>query len=135
MSKSSLSKSLRADKKAYRDKVIRRLCDEINYAARSSINGKIPHGFIKKIIDETKVEEPWINRNLISFAYRKYVRRMEEGISEKAPSSIESSGTQIGRPKGSTNMKKHHLKEVVLAAKNEIATIYLKEKEEKKNKD
>ena len=84
MSKSSLSISLRADKKAYRDKVIKRLCDEIKYAAQSSINGKIPYGFIKKLLNETKEEEPWINRNLISFVYRKYVRRLEEdAISEK----------------------------------------------------
>ena len=70
---------------------------------------------------------------LITHTSNKYVRRMEEDhIYEKAPPSIESSATQIGRPKGSTNMKKHHLKEVVLAAKNEIATNYLKEKGGKK---
>ena len=34
-----------------------------------------------------------------------------------------------GRPKGSNNLSKHHLKEVVFAAKNEIAAIYLEEKE------
>ena len=69
MSKSSLRKSLHANKKAYRAKVIQRLCNEIKYSSQSSINGKIPHGFIKKIIDETKEEEPWINWNLILFAY------------------------------------------------------------------
>ena len=34
-----------------------------------------------------------------------------------------------GRPKCSTNIRKHHLKEVVLAAKNEIAKSYLEEKD------
>lgn len=34
-----------------------------------------------------------------------------------------------GRPKGTTNLQKHHLKEVLFATKNEIASLYLKEKE------
>ena len=38
---SSLSKSLRADKKAYRESVMMRLCSEINYEARTSKNGKV----------------------------------------------------------------------------------------------
>jgi len=130
-----LRKSLRADKKAYRNKVIERLCAEMDYAARSSPNGNVPYGFIKKILEEIKDEEPWVNRNLISFAYRKYCARMKKS-SIQSPiqsSPITSPSTrQVGRPKGSTNMRKHHLKEVVLAAKNEIATIYLNEKEKRK---
>lgn len=65
MLKSNLSKSLRAEKKAYREKVLTRLCDEINYAAITAKNGKVPYGFYKKIIAEIKDEEPWVNRNLI----------------------------------------------------------------------
>lgn len=132
MSNSSLSKSLRADKKAYREKVIERLCCEMDYAARSSPNGKVPYGFIKKILEEIKDEEPWVNRNLMSFAYRKYcIRKSSQPPTEASPITSPST-RQVGRPKGSTNMRKHHLKEVILAAKNEIATIYLNEKEERK---
>ena len=40
-----------------------------------------------------------------------------------------------GRPKGSTNIRKHHLKEVVLAAKNEITKFYLEENDEYKKKE
>ena len=34
-----------------------------------------------------------------------------------------------GRPKGSNNVTKHYLKEVLIATQNEIAAIYLEEKE------
>ena len=37
-----------------------------------------------------------------------------------------------GRPKGSNIMTKHHLKEVLIATKNEVAVIYLEEKEKYK---
>ena len=50
MSKMDLSKSLRADRKAYRDKVMQRLCSEIRYAEGTSINGKIPYGFLNKLL-------------------------------------------------------------------------------------
>ena len=58
MLKSNLSKSLRADKKAYREKVLKRLCDEINYTAITSKNVKVPYGFYKKILAEIKEEKP-----------------------------------------------------------------------------
>ena len=135
MLKSNLSKSLRADKKAYREKVLKRLCDEINYAAITSKFGKVPYGFYKKILAEIKAEEPWVNHNLICFAYKKYCQRKEFESKEtatKASSTTSSSTRQGGRPKGSTNIKKNHLKEVLLAAKNDIATIYLCEKEKRR---
>ena len=50
----------------------------------------------------------------------------ELGIDCETPNIHEKNG---GRPKGSTNIRKHHLKEVVLAAKNEIAKSYLEEKD------
>ena len=74
MLKSNLSKSLCADKKACRDKVLSRLCDEIDYAAITAKNGKVPYRFYKKILAEIKDEEPWVNRNLIRFAYKKYCK-------------------------------------------------------------
>ena len=61
MPKSSLGKSLRADKKAYRDNVLDRLCKEMLYAAQTSKNGKVPYGFVNKLVVESAKEEPWIN--------------------------------------------------------------------------
>ena len=126
MLKLNLSKLLHTDKKAYRQKVLKRLCDEINYAAITSKNGKAPCRFYKKILAEIKDEEPWVNRNLICFAYKKYCQRKK--FESKEAASKASATRQGGRTKGSTNIKKHYLKKVLLAAKNEIATIYLCEK-------
>ena len=127
MSKLDLSKSLRADRKAYRDKVMQRLCSEIRYAEGTSINGKIPYGFLNKLLKEIQIEEPWVTRSMLNHCYRKFYQTLEVF---KAESSRKKSSTcSGGRPKGTTNLKKHHLREVLFAAKNEIATIYLNEKE------
>ena len=131
MVKSNLSKSLRADRKAYRDKVLERLCSEIKYAATASTNGKVPYGFVNKILSEIQVEEPWVTRSMLNHSYRKYC---EEGKVLIAPSSKDTKSCAGGRPVGSTHLKKHHLREVLFAAKNEIATIYLNEKEKYKEK-
>ena len=84
MVKSNLSKSLRADRKAYRDKVLERLCLEIKYAATASTNGKVPYGFVNKILSEIQVEEPWVTRSMLNHSYRKSCQKVEV---LKAPSS------------------------------------------------
>ena len=35
----------------------------------------IPYGFITKIMNEARTEEPWINRNIINFAYKKFCEK------------------------------------------------------------
>ena len=125
-SKSKLSKSLCEERRKYREKVLHSLCTEISYAAKTSKNGRVPYGLINKLISQTKNEEPWINRNVLNFAYKKFCQKMESLVLDtvaKVPG---------GRPKGSNNLSKHHIKEVVFAAKNEIAAIYLEEKEKYK---
>ena len=131
MVKSNLSKSLRADRKAYRDKVLERLCSEITYAARTSTNGKVPYVFLNKILTEIQIEEPWVTRSMLNHSYRKYC---EEVKVLKAPSSKDTKSCAGGRPVGSTHLKKHHLREVLFTTKNKIATIYLNEKEKLKQK-
>ena len=131
MSKSDLSKSLRADRKAYRDKVIHRLCSEIRYAAGSSMNGKIPYGFLNKLLKDIQIEEPWVTHSMLNHTYKKFSQDIKVLEAIGSPKQSMCSG---GRPRGSTNLKKHHLREVLFAAKNEIATIYLNEKEKFKEK-
>ena len=64
MSKSSLSKLLRANKKEYREKVLEWLCREISYTAKSSKNVKVPHGHVNKLGKQMEDEEPWVTRNV-----------------------------------------------------------------------
>ena len=92
----------------------------------------MPHGLVTKLVKQMEDEEPWVTRNVLNFAYKKFSKNKK--FSEQAPSIKPPSIKTAGRPKGSTKLKKHHLKEVVLAAKNEIATIYLIEKEKYKKK-
>ncbi len=137
---SKLSKLLRAEKMRYRKKILDRLCTEISTAAKCSKNGKVPYGFVNKLLQQSKREEPWINRNAINFAYRKYCDNTTTNVNKwNTEVSITTTTTAItktlgGRPKGTTTVKKSHLREVLFAAKNEIATLYLEEKKKYKNK-
>ena len=132
MTKLQLSKSLRAEKRAYRNNIIETLCKEILNAAKTSTNGRVPYGFVNKLVKQSSKEEPWINRNVINFAYRKFCQKVKSLEHNVEPEVTIKKIT--GRPKGSTNIWKHQLKEVVLAAKNEIAKFYLKEKDKYKKK-
>ena len=98
----------------------------------------MPYGFYKKILAEIKEEEPWINLNLINFAFTNYSERKEFESNQAPPdasSIITPSTIQGGGPKDSTNIKEHHLKELVLAAKNKIATITCVRKKRGEGKD
>ena len=77
MGKSQLSESLRAEKKAYRKNIIDCICNEISNAAKKSSNGKVPYGFINKLIEQSVEEEPWINWNVINFAYKKFCQKVK----------------------------------------------------------
>ena len=140
MDSSKLSKSLRAEKMRYRQKILHRLCTEISTAAKCSKNGKVPYGFVNKLLQQSQREEPWINRNAINFAYRKYCDHMTTNIDKSntevsiITTTTATTKTSGGRPKGTTDVKKFHLREVLFAAKNEIASLYLEEKKKYKNK-
>ena len=75
-----------------------------------------------------------INRNVINFAYKKYLVEKKTKVFNSA-SSHPSTGTciAVGRPKGETYLIKHHRKEVMAAAKNEITQLYNEEKQRMKS--
>ena len=130
MSKMSLSKTICADKRAYRKKVLDRICDKVNFAAKSSITGKAPYGYTQKLLKEIQEEESWLILNMVNYALKKFY--IKNGVLGSNATCTGTKNTAQGRPKGSTNLQKHHLREVILATKNKIATIYLKEKEKTK---
>ena len=75
---------------------------------------------------------------MISFAYKKYCKKKlledstgtTESTSDNNPNSCEERPVNRngGRPKGTTLLQKHHQKQTIIAAKNEIATLYFEEK-------
>ena len=82
MADSKLGSSLKQASKDLKNAFLDKVCREIDYAAASSLNEKIPNGFITKIMNKTKDEEPWINRIIINFAYKKFCQRKK---SKKVP--------------------------------------------------
>ena len=70
-----LGRSLKQASRELKNAFLIKVCREIEYAANSSVNGKIPYGFITKIMNKTKAEEPWINRNIINLPTKNSVKR------------------------------------------------------------
>ena len=146
------SKSWAKTNRDRRSKLLNEVCRELLYTVSTSPNGKMPYGEVAKVVKNLKNDNPWINRNVINFAFKKYVKQKkeEEGkvVASGAPvvdTDTTSSGTTktvstatvstkvvaIGRP---SNLKKQHEREVVTAAKNEITHDYLATKNEYKQK-
>ena len=140
MADSKLTNSLKEATKELRKSFLEKICMEIDSAVRASENGKVPYGFVTKIINETKAEEPWINKNIISFAWKKFCGRNDTKDAGRITdnqhddSSKKSSRSKGGRPKGTTLLMKRHLKESVIAAKNEITSMYHEERKQYKKK-
>ena len=139
MANSKLSNSLKQATKELRNAFLEEICKQIDSALRASGNGKVPYGFVTKIINETKTEEPWINKNIISFAWKKFSERnITKGVEKVVDNQrddcsvkeLKTSRLKGGRPKGTTLLMKRHLKESVIAAKNEITSIYHEKKKE-----
>ena len=90
-----------------------------------TIKTKVPWGTITRINNETKEDNPWINHNVINFAYKKYLEKIhkQDCASKITPSTADSSAPSSatgGCSKGQTNLLKQHRKEAITAAKNEI---------------
>ena len=100
--------SIRAEKKAYRDNIFEHLCKEILYASQTSEIGKVPYGFVNKLVVDSVKEAPWINQNVINHAYKKLSLKDEEQslVATESVVAPEEKNAVMGRPKGSTNLKK-----------------------------
>ena len=88
---------------------------------------------------ETKSAEPWVTKNKINFAFKKYCGKKYMEIDSVEDSTIINSVSTTtnatgGRHKGSTIIKQQHYKETFIATKNEITSLFKKEQEEYKKK-
>ena len=135
------SKSWAQTNQQRRTKLLHEICTELEYAVLMSPTGKMPYGEVAKIIKGLKQDNPWLNRNVVNFAFKKFkakkkkVDLLEDDVKTADTSRTECSSpsvtlkTPVGRPKGLTNLVKHHMKEVLMAAKNEITSDYHQEKQ------
>jgi len=140
MASLELGDSLKVASRKLRNKFLEEIAEVIYREASSSKNGKVPWGFSAKILKESREQEPWVTKNMISFAYKKYCKKKlledTEATSDNSPNSckdrpVTSTG---GRPKGATIVKKHHQMQTITAVKNEITTLYFEEKKRCKEK-
>ena len=110
------SRWLEASKKR-REVLLKQICEEMLYAQSTSASGqKVPWGTVTRIINESKDDFPWLNRNIINFAYKKYLEKIHKQDALSTTSTSPSTLSSGGRPKGQTNLLKHHRKETILAA-------------------
>ena len=84
-------------------------------------------------MNEAKAQEPWITKNKINFAFKKFCekKKLEETEVSKSVATINMPCTG-GRPKGSTIENQYHHKETLAAEKNEIYALYQNKKNEQK---
>ena len=102
----------------------------------SSKTKKLSWGYVNKILKDAKIEEHRITKNKLYFAFKKFCMKkdLEEKDlldSSKSVATINKPCNGGGRSKGSTIENQYHHKETLVAAKNEIFSLYLIEKEER----
>ena len=128
-------------RKSLRDNVLNNICFEMDYLSKSTKNGRVPYGNVGRLLNLNKVDNPWLTRDKINFAYKKYKTGVEDNVPVAVVAEGESdpettvqaqaeatAGIIIGRPKGTTKASKVLLKDAIIAAKNEITTLYQEEK-------
>ena len=108
MASSELCNSLKGASIDFKNKLLEQIAEEIYSAVSLSKDDKVSWGFSSKILKESCEEEPWVMKNMISFAYKKF-KRMKlledvESTTDNNPNScVEKPVTRSGgRPKGST---------------------------------
>ena len=139
MADSGVVRSLKDASKELRSKFLERVCTDMYSTMKSSKTKKLPWGYVTNILNEAKTQEPWITKNKIKFAFKKFCLKRDseetavELDSSKSIATINKPCTG-GRPKGSTIVNQYHYKETLAAAKNEIFDAYQNEKEEQRKK-
>ena len=139
MADSEVTSLLEASKELRRN-FLERICEKMYNASQSSPTNKVPWGYVSNILKETKNDEPWLTKNKINFAFKKFCAKKSQetksllgGEDSTIITSCSTTNTG-GRPKGTTIIKKQHYRETFIAAKNEITSLFKKEQEEYRKK-
>ena len=114
--------------KASQDCVLRDVCSRIDSAVKRSSDGRIPYGFVSKMVSEMRLMFPWIDRDRIMNAYRKQKKQStleNEPCIPKVPAttlaSLRKSG---GHSRGETEDSKLKLAHAQIAAMNKLTQLY-----------
>ena len=97
--------------------LVQQNCEEMLCAQSTSASGqKVPWGTVTRIINESNEDFPWLNCNIINFAYKKYLEKIHKLDALSTTCASPTTSSSGGRPKGQTYLLKHHRKETILAA-------------------
>ena len=114
--------------------IIYNLCSQLKEKKKNN-DGTIPYGYISKAVEHLNEKSPElkVTRHNLSYHIRKMGETDNSAGTETASSLSSASpkkqpGEGAGRPKGSTIQNKSNIQISIMAAKNEIATIYASEK-------
>lgn len=137
--------------------VLVNLCRCIHRRVQNN-NGRMPHGYMKTILDENKSSFEWLTRDIVNSAYTRFKKRLKDHSEQQPVKEIHFADQQIftsvsdlsesahqnstvgsscrqrgGRPSGSTNKNKRKRTESIIAMKNDITREYIEFKKSKKS--
>jgi len=64
--------TLKAKQKELKQSYLEEINEKI-FRARESNDGRVPHNFVKNIVEESKVTFPWVTRDVINKSFKKYL--------------------------------------------------------------
>lgn len=137
--------------------VLVNLCRCIHRRVQNN-NGRMPHGYMKTILDENKSSFEWLTRDIVNSAYTRFKKRLKDHSEQQPVKEIHLADQQIftsvsdlsesahqnstvgsscrqrgGRPSGSTNNNTRKRTESIIAMKNDITREYIEFKKSKKS--
>ena len=116
--------------------VLDKCCKDIEEASLK-LDGRKPYGIVAEMVKDLKGVCPWINRHVINFAYKKYVKKKEDDLKKfdlidlpdlEVPVPETSTLKPAGRPNGTTNDAKYSLKLRIRECRNAAAAEFHEQK-------
>ena len=107
-------------------------CRDLVASVKKNV-GRKPYGEVSKIVRDLKGVCPWINRHVIDFAFKKFIKTQAKSITspvvkEYSHDVPETSTRPRGRPTGTTDSDKLQHKYNVARAYDTVAIEYYQEK-------
>lgn len=116
--KASKTKSTKKQRSVIRQTVLDKICADLDELTKKN-NGWKPHKAVWTIVEETKVDCPWITRHIVNYAFKKHLEKKDaadllekQGDSialEMEESAVDRSSVALnkgGRPTGTTDYNK-----------------------------
>ena len=131
--KETTSKKLKND---MRQAVLDKICKEL-YESSEKNGRKKPYGSVAKIVNDMKTDFPWMNRDVVNYAFKTYKERMEapadsEGRTAASENDVVAAPQQkkSGRPVGSTLLNKFKKDVATRLCLDEVAIRYHRMREQ-----